>query len=678
VTPESSTLTGTSFAYSLFFFRGFLRVLPLTATPLGRPFWLQFQVNGASGSSAATGTIKLSQNGTVIGTYPVDKTGLIYVQCGPGTQCDYGLGDYTFQADYSGDSSFNPSTTTLPFSINKGFAFWETRANIVTPTAGTQVIGYVIFEGDPAVPPTGTVTLTRSDTGAVLGTGTIDKTLTATIPFNAPSGTYFLNAGYAGDNNYTAVAQHSAQEIIATNFGGTKTVNIGLNVGTGSFSLGQRTQISVKVAPAQSGATGTPIGFVTLYSGNGRVSGRLTLSGGTASGVVEWDTVGTQSVYAVYSGDGIFTGGNSGATNVVVAQAVPTVTVQPLAGYVAVGGQASVTASLSSPLSTTNAPAPTGAIQFFDSVNGATAQPLGTPQVVTTGNGGTLLATLAPALPQGSNVITAVYSGDANWKSTTSAPSTPILVTTSDYTITAPTGPEAVTAGEIASIPITTQSILGYIAPITLLCGGSLPEGVTCNSATVLPGANGAVTLTTTAPGTTTSSAKLHNSLWAISGTVSLAGLFLLCLPNRRYFTNLSVTLLAIGMVSGLAGCGSSSVKPTTMTLTSSNTKVASGTSVTLQATVQSDNHLKGNVVFSNGSTVLGTVVPVNGVASLQVSSLSVGTHAITANYSGDGANSASASSDVLEQTVTGTFTLVVNATSGTLTHTVNVPVTLQ
>jgi hypothetical protein len=151
-----------------------------------------------------------------------------------------------------------------------------------------------------------------------------------------------------------------------------------------------------------------------------------------------------------------------------------------------------------------------------------------------------------------------------------------------------------------------------------------------------------------------------------------------LCLPNRRYFTNLAVTLLAIGMVSGLAGCGSSSVKPTTMTLTSSNTKVASGTSVTLQATVQSDNHLKGNVVFSNGSTVLGTVVPVNGVASLQVSSLSVGTHAITANYSGDGANSASASSDVLEQTVTGTFTLVVNATSGTLTHTVNVPVTLQ
>jgi hypothetical protein len=171
----------------------------------------------------------------------------------------------------------------------------------------------------------------------------------------------------------------------------------------------------------------------------------------------------------------------------------------------------------------------------------------------------------------------------------------------------------------------------------------------------------------------------LHKSLWAISGTLSLAGVFLLWLPKRRtYFTNLAIALLVIGTISGLAGCGSSSVKPTSLILTSSNTKVASGSSVTLFAAVQSANQPKGNVTFSNGSTVLGTAVPVNGVATLQVASLSVGTHAITAKYSGDGAGAASASSDVLEQTVTGSFTLVVNATSGTLTHTANVPVTLQ
>jgi hypothetical protein len=95
---------------------------------------------------------------------------------------------------------------------------------------------------------------------------------------------------------------------------------------------------------------------------------------------------------------------------------------------VAVGDQISITASLTSSLSSTKAPAPTGTIQFFDAVDGGAANAIGTPQVVVGGNGGTLLATLAPTLPKGSNVITAVYSGDVNWKSEVAATSVRILV----------------------------------------------------------------------------------------------------------------------------------------------------------------------------------------------------------------------------------------------------------
>jgi hypothetical protein len=40
--------------------------------------------------------------------------------------------------------------------------------------------------------------------------------------------------------------------------------------------------------------------------------------------------------------------------------------------------------------------------------------PIGNPLGITTFNGATLLATLTPTLPRGSNVVTAVYSGDAN------------------------------------------------------------------------------------------------------------------------------------------------------------------------------------------------------------------------------------------------------------------------
>jgi subtilase family serine protease len=430
VAPEDSTVTGTSYAYSRFYILGQRPIVQLTSTSLGNPFWLQFQVSGVSGSADATGSIKLSQGGKAVGTYPVDKTGMIYVQCGPQTPCDYAPGAYTFKAEYSGDDSFHASSTTLAFTISKGTTYWETAASNTTPIAGTRITGYVYFESDPAAPPTGTVTLTRSDTGATLGTGTLDKTGTATIPFNAPAGDYYLIANWAGDANYTNGGSKIEQEIVTQSTAGTKAVSVSLNLGTRSFSLGQRTEYSVAVTSATQGSTAVPIGYVTLYSNNGQISGQLALSGGRASGIVEWDTVGSQSVYAVYNGDGNYAGANSAPVTVNVAQAVPEVALQAEATHVEAGGQTSVTASLVSPLASTNAPAPTGTIQFFDAVDGGRPTPLSVPQVVVGGNGGALIATLPLTLPKGTNLVTAVYSGDVNWKAAVSLP-VAIIVTNS-------------------------------------------------------------------------------------------------------------------------------------------------------------------------------------------------------------------------------------------------------
>jgi len=684
VSKEGSTLTGTSFAYSRFYILGRRPIVQLDNTQLGNSFWLQFQVSGISGSTAATGTIKLSQGGKVFGTYPVSNTGLIYVQCGPLTECDFAPGVYNFQADYSGDSSFAASSGTLQFTVDQGMAYWETAASNTTPIANTPTIGYVYFDTDPAIPPTGSVTLTRDDTGAVLGTAKIDRTGTATIPFSPAPGDFNLIATYAGDVNYKAGGQKTTQEVITESNAGTKKINLTLNLGGISFTLGQQTQYSVSVASATTGSTSAPIGFVTLYSGNGQIAGQLSLSGGKATGVVAWDAVGTQSVYAVYGGDGNYGSGSSAMTTVTVAQATPTATVQPLASYVAVGGQTSLTALLSSPLSSANVPAPTGSILFFDSVNGAAATQIGTVQALASGNGGTILATIAPVLAAGSNVITAVYSGDTNWKSATSAGTMPILVTTPGFTETATPNPLTLTAGETASLTVSTQSILGFSSQIALSCGGTLPEGVTCNSANAAPGGSATISLTAATPGTATTSASVQRSSpwWALSGTVTVAGLFLICIPNRRRFAHLSMILLTMGVLGGVVGCGGGSgAKPTTLVLTSSNSKVAMGASVSLQAIVQSanSNDLKGLVTFYDGATAIGSpTAPTNGVANLSTSSLSVGTHAITAKFAGDSHDTASTSSDVLDQTVTGGFTLTVNATSGTVSQSISVPATLQ
>jgi hypothetical protein len=99
----------------------------------------------------------------------------------------------------------------------------------------------------------------------------------------------------------------------------------------------------------------------------------------------------------------------------------------------------------------------------------------------------------------------------------------------------------------------------------------------------------------------------------------------------------------------------------TTTTLGSSSNPSTKGTQITLTATVTGLGASPGTVTFYDGidSTApqLGSpVTPTAGVAQIQNSSLAVGTHTITATYSGDASAGASTSSAVL-QVVNGTAT---------------------
>jgi hypothetical protein len=106
--------------------------------------------------------------------------------------------------------------------------------------------------------------------------------------------------------------------------------------------------------------------------------------------------------------------------------------------------------------------------------------------------------------------------------------------------------------------------------------------------------------------------------------------------------------------VSGALNLTVASVAPK-VAVTSSANPSYTGEDVTLTATITSlFGAPTGSVVFSDGSTVLGTVQVSNGVASFKGSFSTAGNHAITAAYSGDANNLAA---------------------SGTLTQTVDAPV---
>lgn len=132
---------------------------------------------------------------------------------------------------------------------------------------------------------------------------------------------------------------------------------------------------------------------------------------------------------------------------------------------------------------------------------------------------------------------------------------------------------------------------------------------------------------------------------------------------SRKFFVWLSIALL-LGQATGPAIAG----VITSITLTSNANPSPATAPVTFTATVNGSSPT-GIVSFLDGTTILGSSVMTNGVATLGTSNLPVGIHSITASYPGDINNNASTSGNLTQ--VRGNVGTVVNlnlsANSGTL-----------
>jgi hypothetical protein len=434
VTPEASTATANTWALSPFYILGRRKVLPLVQAQLGNPFWFQVQIAGASNAGTATGTITLTTTpgGKVLGTYPLDQNGSIYISEGPGTSFDPGVGAYNFIANYSGDNSFSSATTPFSFTIAKGLAYTLMHVNNQQPAPGTTIVASAQVVGDPSVIPTGTVQFFRDDTRAFIGSPvTLDKTGTGTLAFIPSPGTYFLDATYTGDTNYIPASSDHQPEIIVPAASGAATSTT-LQVATGQPAVG-RSMVYNVVTTATASSKPIPSGTVRLYSNNGPITNAATIVGGKASIPAVWTNAGPQSVYAVYSGDANFAPSSSALIATNVALGTPSVTFSTIAPFVETGTQTSVSAIVTGVPQAGSVPLPGGSVQFYDSLDGAAPQPLGAPVPLATGNGtGVEIATFAMVLPTGRNVLSAQYLGDGNWAASRSATSAKVIVNPSD------------------------------------------------------------------------------------------------------------------------------------------------------------------------------------------------------------------------------------------------------
>jgi len=252
----------------------------------------------------------------------------------------------------------------------------------------------------------------------------------------------------------------------------------------------------------------------------------------------------------------------------------------------------------------------------------------GTPTgVVYFADGGVLLArkvlsgntaTFATSkLSLGLHLVTALYSGDWNYGSSTSAPVNQSVLEATTTTLSSSPNPSAYGQAVVFTATVTSSI-------------GALPDGETVTftqGATVL----GTGTLSGGSTSFTTSTLK--------AGTTSVTAVY--------------------GGDSNFAGSTSKVVSqvvvkyPTTTTVSSSLNPSNYGQAVTLAATVTSAGPTPtGTVTFKNGSTSLGGATLVAGVAKITKSTLPAGTLAITVTYNGDTANNKS-TSPALSQVVT-------------------------
>jgi hypothetical protein len=255
---------------------------------------------------------------------------------------------------------------------------------------------------------------------------------------------------------------------------------------------------------------------------------------------------------------------------------------------------------------------PTGTVTFYDGAN-----TLGTATLIS-GSGQFATSALIP----GTHSITAVYSGDGTFDSSIS----PILTQTVNKGVSSTTTSLTVT-------PNPSQ----YYQPVALTAtvtsaAGAIPSGI------VNFVQNGTTTIGTV--GLTSGTATLSITTQSV-GMHSFTAVY----PGSTDFS--SSPSAAVNLTVNQA--------PTTTTLTSTANPSSSGQAVTFTATITGEfgGLPGGTVTFKDGTTTIGTITvsATTQQAQLTTSTLSVGTHNITAAYSGSPAFTATTSA-ILTQTV--------------------------
>jgi hypothetical protein len=540
-------------------------------------------------------------------------------------------GGHQIEADYNGDTNYAPA--------NSGPVVVEVQPSSTTttvvPSTNTQAGGATFTVN-------ATITSLNSGTGAVPPSGTLDFRLdgvsqgtkqvitgtpsTASITMTAPltGGAHQIVGFYSGDNDYYNSTSNAVTVTVSKS-----APAITLTPATTTPLAGSSLQITADISPQSAGGT-APTGTVT-FTLDGTAVGTEAVTSGTPSTAVITITapsVGGHTLAATYSGDTNYSSVTSSAVTITIAKVATTLALAPATTSPLGGSSLLATATVS--ISGSSAATPSGTVTF--TMDGAS-------QGTATLSGGTT-ATLSITVPaSGSHTLQASYSGDSNFQAATSPAVTITVAKTSTTTVVSPS-----TTSPAAGAPVTLTAAITPSAAGAAQPTGSVTftvDGVSAGVESVVAGSPSTASVTLSA---------LTSGSHAVAATYS---------GDTNYASSVSA---AVTVTVGKS--------PTTTVITPASLTPTAGGSLVVSAAITSTSPVSasptGTVSFLMDGVAQGTGTVTSGspaMATFTIPVVPVGSHVLTAAYSGDTSYLASTSASVAIAATKGATVITVTAT---------------